>query len=233
VPHRFPVGKMDERDIEEYHSDQKKWYKSDHLSLYTDWSEKYDSRYEDSCDVFSFNTASGEMTTMVEWFNESHADFDDSDINVAKICACIWKRIHPPSFILYRQKKIDASPDHNGYDTSSFRKMKARFQGLIPHSFSVMKKRVISIIGGNGSHFVSYMVVNFGSHFREDNSPKSCHTFIASIDSGDGDADMDPFIQWLLAVIYKIEVWVTQFLNTSSLGLITMSPSLLANIGRK
>ena len=230
VLHHFPVGKMDKDEIEEYRSDQKKWYKSDHLSLYTDWSEKYDSRYEDSRDVFSFYTASGEMTTMVEWFNESRADFDNSDINVAKICACIWKRIHPPSFILYRQKKIDASPDQNGYDTSSFKRMKGRFEGL-PHSFSVMKKRVISIIGGNGSHFVSYMAVNFGSHFREDNCPKSCHTFIARIDSGDGNADMDPFIQWLLAVIYELEVWVTQFLNTSSSSLIT-SP-LLANIGRK
>ena len=230
VAHRFPVGKMDEREVEEYRSDKKKWYKTDHLSLYTDWSEMYESRYEDSRDVFSFYTASGEMTTMFEWFNESRAEFDDSDINVAKICACIWKRIHPPSFIFYRQKQIAASPDHKAYNTSPFRKLLARFEG-IPHSFSVMKKRVISIIAGNGSHFVSYMAVNFGAHFREDSSTRSGHAFIASIDSIDGDADMDPFIQWLLAVIYEIEVWVTQFLNTSSLGLIT-SP-LLANIGRR
>ena len=42
---------------------------------------------------------------------------------------------------------------------------------------------------------------------------------------------MDPFIQWLFAVIYELEVWVTQFLNTSALDLIE-SP-YLAKIGRK
>jgi hypothetical protein len=75
-----------------------KWFKSDHLSFYTDWSQMYYSRYDDSQDVFSFFTASGEMTFMVQWFNESRSGFDDSDIIVAKICSCIWKRIHPPSY---------------------------------------------------------------------------------------------------------------------------------------
>jgi hypothetical protein len=45
------------------------------------------------------------MTSMVEWFNESRSDFDDSDINVAKICSCIWKQIHSQSYLLYRQKE--------------------------------------------------------------------------------------------------------------------------------
>jgi hypothetical protein len=56
-------------------------------------------------------------------------------------------------------------------------------------------------------------------------------TFIANINSGGGQDNMDPFIQWLLALIYKLEVWVTQFLNTSVLDLIE-SP-FLADIGRK
>jgi hypothetical protein len=51
----------------------------------------YDSGYDDSHNVFSFFTASGEMTSIVKWFNESRSDFDDSDINIAKICSCIWK----------------------------------------------------------------------------------------------------------------------------------------------
>ncbi len=191
----------------------------------------YDSRYNDSHDVFSFFTArSGEMTSMVQWFNESRSDFDDSDINVAKICSCIWKRIHPPSYLLYRRKKIQASPDQNGYDTASFRKMKVHFDS-IPHSFSIMKKRAILIIAGDGSHFISYLAVNFGAHFQEENSTNRDSAFIANIDSGDGSANMDPFIQWLFAVIYELEVWVTQFLNTSALDLIE-SP-YLAKIGRK
>jgi hypothetical protein len=120
VLHRFPVGRMDEREVDKYRSNTTKWFKSDHLSFYTDWSQMYDSRYDDSHNVFSFFTASGEMTSMVQWFNESRSDFDDSNINVARICSCIWKRIHPPSYLLYRQKKIEASPDQNGYDTASF-----------------------------------------------------------------------------------------------------------------
>jgi hypothetical protein len=185
---------MDEREIEEYRSNTIKWFKSDHLSFYMDWSQMYDSRYNDSHDVFSFFTASGEMTSMVQWFNESRSDFDDSNINVAKICSCIWKRIHPPSYLLYRRKKIEASPDQNGYDTASFRKMKVQFDS-IPHSFSIMKKRAISIIAGDGSHSISYLAVNFGAHFQEENSTNRDSTFIANIDSGDGSANMDPVIQ--------------------------------------
>jgi hypothetical protein len=194
VLHRFPVGRMDEREVDEYRSNTTKWFKSDHLSFYTDWSQIYDSRYDDSHNVFSFFTASGQMTSMAEWFNESHADFDDSDINVARICSCIWKQIHPLSHLLYRQKKIEAtSPDQNGYDTASFRRMKLRFDSL-PHSFSIMKKRAISIIAGDGNHFISYLSVNFGADFQKENSMNRDSTFIANIDSGDGIVNMGPFI---------------------------------------
>jgi hypothetical protein len=106
VRHRFPVGRMDERKIEEYCSNMIKWFKSDHLSFYTDWSQMYDSRYDDSHNVFSFFTPSGEMTSMVQWFNKSRSeDFDDSNINVAKICSCIWKGIHPPSYTHYTARR--------------------------------------------------------------------------------------------------------------------------------
>jgi hypothetical protein len=230
VRHWFLVGRMDEREIEEYRSNTIKWFKSDHLSFYMDWSQMYDSRYNDSHDVFSFFTASGEMTSMVQWFNESRSDFDDSNINVAKICSCIWKRIHPPSYLLYCQKKTEASPDQNGYDYASFQKMKVHFDS-IPHSFSTMKKRAITIIAGDRSHFISYLAVNYGAHFQEENSTNSDSTFIAIIDSGNGSANMNPFIQWLFAVIYELEVWVTQFLNTLALGLIERP--YLAKIGRK
>jgi hypothetical protein len=108
--------------------------------------------------------------------------------------------------------------------------MKLRFDS-IPHSFSIMKKRAILIIAGDGSHFISYLAVHFGAHFQEENSTNRDSTFIANIDSGDGSANMNPFIQWLFAVIYKVEVWVTRFLNTTALGLIE-SP-YLAKIGRK
>jgi hypothetical protein len=108
--------------------------------------------------------------------------------------------------------------------------MKSQFES-IPHSISIMKKRAISIIGCNGSHFISYLAVNFGAHFLGENSMNTDSTFIANIDSGNGQEDMNPFIQWLLAVIYKLEVWVTQFLNTPALSLIK-SPNL-ADIGRK
>jgi hypothetical protein len=68
-----------------------------------------------------------------------------------------------------------------------------------------MKKRAVSIIAGDGSHFISYLAVNFGAHFQEENSTKRDSTFIANIDSGDGSANMmDPFIQWLYAVIYEL-----------------------------
>jgi hypothetical protein len=94
-----------------------------------------------------------------------------------------------------------------------------------------MKKRAISVIAGDGSHFISYLAVNFGAHFQEENSTNRDSTFIANIDSGNGSVNMNPFIQWLFAVIYELEVWVTQFLSTLALDLIE-SP-YLAKIGRK
>jgi hypothetical protein len=38
VLHRFPVGRMDEREMDEYCSNTIKWFKSDYLSFYIDWS---------------------------------------------------------------------------------------------------------------------------------------------------------------------------------------------------
>jgi hypothetical protein len=107
--------------------------------------------------------------------------------------------------------------------------MKLRFDS-IPHSFSIMKKRAISIIAGDGSHFISYLAVDFGAHSQEENSTNRDSTFIANINSGDGSANMNPFIQWLFAVMYELEVWVAQFLKTSALSLIERP--YLAKIGR-
>ena len=172
------------------------------------------------------------MMTMFQWFDESIHNFDNSDINVAKIVASIWKRVHPPSYFLYRRKKIDAcdDPKRHGYNTASFRKNQKVFDGM-PHTFSTMKKRVISIIAGDSIHFICYLAINFGSHFKDGSSPKKEPSFIVNVDSSGGLDGMNPFVQWLLAVIYKVEVWVTKFLNTPSLVLID-SPSLSA-IGRK
>jgi hypothetical protein len=75
------------------------------------------------------------------------------------------------------------------------------------------------------------LAIKFGAHFQEENSTNRDSTFIANIDSGDDSANMDPFIQWLFAVIYELEVWVTQFLNTLALGLIERP--YLAKIGCK
>jgi hypothetical protein len=55
--------------------------------------------------------------------------------------------------------------------------------------------------------------------------------FIANIDSGLSHDNMAPLIQCLLAVIYKLEAWVTQFLNTLVMGLV--KSHFLANIGCK
>jgi hypothetical protein len=231
-PLSFPVGKMDPREVKEYVLDSTRWFRTDYLSFYTHWSQRFVSHYDEGHDCFAFYTASGEMTTMYQWFQNSDV-VDNSDLNVEKIVASIWKRMHPPSYFLYRQKKIDASknPAEHGYNTATFRKMKVVFAGL-PHTFSIMKKRVISIIAGDSSHFICYLAVNFGAHFKgvtpaADGEP----CFIANIDSGNGGKGMNPFVQWLLAVIYELEVWVTQFLNTAPAVLIT-SPSL-SEIGRR
>jgi hypothetical protein len=57
-----------------------------------------------------------------------------------------------------------------------------------------MKKHVISIIAGNGVYFISYLAINVGAHFQEENSTNRDSTSIANIDIGAGDDDMNPFI---------------------------------------
>ena len=107
-PLHYPVGKMDQREVQEYVDNPKQWFRYDYLSFYTHWSSMCASHYEDKHDCFAIYTASGEMTSMFQWFDDPT---DDSDINLSKIVASIWKRVHPPSYYLYRQKKIEASPD--------------------------------------------------------------------------------------------------------------------------
>ncbi len=218
-PHhqRFPVGRMDPREVQEYVGDHEKWFKTDYLSFYTHWSKMFLSHYDDQRDYFSFYMASDEMTSMVQWSDESFTDIDDSNINVAKIVASIWKRVHPPSYYLHRQKKIDASkdPTYHGYNTSMFRKKKEAFDN-VPQTFSIMKKRVISIIAGDGIHFVCYLAINFGAHFKSgDSTQKKEPSFIAKLDSSyEVRIGMNQFVHWLLAIIYELEVWITDFLNT-------------------
>jgi hypothetical protein len=124
-PLSFPVGKMDPREVKEYVLDSTRWFRTDYLSFYTHWSQRFVSPYDEGHDCFAFYTASGEMTTMYQWFENSNV-VDNSNLNVEKIVASIWKRMHPPSYFLYRQKKIDASnnPAKHGYNTATFRKMK-------------------------------------------------------------------------------------------------------------
>jgi hypothetical protein len=108
--------------------------------------------------------------------------------------------------------------------------MKTIFCG-IPQTFSIMKKRVISIIACEGTHFVCYFAINFGAHFKDGNPAGTEPSFIANLDSLGGSTKLDPFVRWLFAVIYEIEVWVTQFLNTPT-GVLIANHNL-ADIGRR
>jgi hypothetical protein len=96
---------------------------------------------------------------------------------------------------------------------------------------AVMRKHVISIVVGDNLHFVSFLAVNFGAHFKEGSPADREPSFIANLDSFGGGESMNKFVYWLLLVIYEIEVWVTQFLNTPS-GVVIVNPKL-ADIGHK
>jgi hypothetical protein len=52
--------------------------------------------------------------------------------------------------------------------------------------------------------FICYLAVNFGAHFKEENVTDKEPTFIANVDSSSVGEGMNPFVQWLLAVIYKL-----------------------------
>jgi hypothetical protein len=228
-PHRYPVGSMNLDEVTEFRKDHEKWMKFDYLHVYTHWSEMFTSPYDENLDFFAFYTASGEMSIMYDWFA---SNVDDTDINVAKIVSSVWKRVHPPSYFLYRQKKIDASaePKHHGYNTASFRRQKKRFSG-IPQNFSIMKKRVISLVLGNQLHFTAYLVVNFGAHFQEGGNDDKAPCFIGNCDSLGGGRAMNTVVYFILSVMYEIEVWVAKLLNVGENFTI---PNLdLVELGRK
>jgi hypothetical protein len=86
------------------------------------------------------------------------------------------------------------------------------------------------IIAGNGVYFICYVAFNFGAHFQDGHATDTESTFIGNIKSKDSNDPMNPFLKWLLAIIYVLKVWVTHFLDTPAMGL-TESP-FLAKVGR-
>jgi hypothetical protein len=231
---RFQVGQMHKPEVENFIKKTGKYLKLDYLSYYTNWSQRFTSNYSEANDFFPLYFSSGEGTALYDWFNKSYTDTDDSDTAVQKLVDSVWKRIHPPSYYLFRDRKIEAfgKKEECAYNTPTYRRNRLVF-GKIPQEFSIMKKRVIGILAGNGRHFASYLVINFGAHFQEGISSEKPRTFIADCDSmyfGEPDNEMAPFVYFILSVIYELERWIGHFQITPA-GYEFVNPPLVA-IGR-
>jgi hypothetical protein len=62
------VGGIGQPEVEGYSSDPKKWFKSNHLSFYTDWSQMFVSCYEESCKSFAFTLL---VAKWLPWYSGS------------------------------------------------------------------------------------------------------------------------------------------------------------------
>ena len=229
--YRFPVGRMQREEVEEYLDHETKYLRLDYLTFYMNWSQRFTNSYDDDRDYFPLYFASGEGTTIFNWFAKTYTGIDDSDLAVHRSVDYIWKRIHPPSYYMFWDRKVLAfdPPKECSYNTPSYRKMRTTL-GKLPHRFSILKKRIIGIVLGDGMHFLSYLVVNFGAHFQDGEQSKN-PSFIADVDSFRSDhKDMREFVYWLLGVIYELEIWIGQFQNTLAEGIIR-NPDLVL-IGR-
>jgi hypothetical protein len=198
-PLRFKVGNAAKPEVEDFLKDTTKYLNLDYLNYYTDWSQRCTSNYFDKNDYFPIYFQNGEGTSIYNWFTKVNKDIDDSDNNVNKLVDIIWKRVHPPSYYLFRQRKIAAFRNKRkcAYNTATYRKLRPVF-GEISQEFSIMKKRIIGLTVGDGMHFAGYLIVNFGAHFQEGGITEKTPTFIANCDSLHGDDElgiMDKYIQ--------------------------------------
>jgi hypothetical protein len=84
--------------------------------------------------------------------------------------------------ILTRYIDTSSNPKQNGYNAASFWQMELVFQKL-SQTFLIMRTHVISIVVGDNSHFICFLVVNFGAHFKEGSAADREPSFIANRDS--------------------------------------------------
>ncbi len=199
-PLRFPVAPVVRTEVDNYVIDDTRWWMLDHLNYYTNWSQRFTSNYFETNDYFSLYFHNGEGSAISDWFAKRGNDLIDSDNQVHKMVDIIWRRVHPPSYYLFRDRKIAAFENKRQcpYNTATYRKCRSVFSE-IAHEFSIMTKRIIGLTVGNGTHYAGYLVVNFGAHFQEGGITEKTPTFIANCDSLHGDDDelgiMDKYIQ--------------------------------------
>jgi hypothetical protein len=107
-PLHFKVGCVARGEAGAFLKDDQRWLPLDYLNYYTDWSHRFTSNYFEKNNFFPLYFHNGEGTSIYNRFSKRCRDADDSDNNVNKMVDIIWKRVHPPSYYLFRDRKIAA-----------------------------------------------------------------------------------------------------------------------------
>ena len=194
------------------------WLGADYLAFYTMFSQRGRGQYDEESDLFSAYFPPTEQHRLYRFFNTSlseDANCESSEECEKCILAC-WKLFHPGSYYSWVGEKIAADPVKHAKMNNKRYLTRRKLLGTVPLSFNGFKKRVISFISCDSSHFVAYFGVNVGAWLNSptDEVPQE-ECFIVDMDAlyNSHTKQLYSFFHFILEVARRLEVWVGKYLS--------------------
>jgi hypothetical protein len=191
---------------------------ADHISYYTWWSQRKTCPYDDTTCYFPLSLPAGQQSALYSWFQES-TGISEEPQDIMRLMQYIWRVVHPPSYFMTVEYQFAGSDFLPGSIDKWYKQYAALFKD-VSMDFNIFSKRVISVVVGDGFHWVPYFAFHMGEKVCQPisssrsgkNRPRS---FIAVADSFDHTigSPEDLFVVFLFEVIFYLEKYVTKVVN--------------------
>jgi hypothetical protein len=118
------------------------------------------------------NTALSNIASSITFVFVSFGKWDQSGVHWDLVIA-IWKLFHPVSYFLWVNERLAANPQkYKKWDNTKYWAKKDMLSG-ISLNFNVFKKRVITLIVCDWSHFDAFFAVNIGAALTKEDKGES------------------------------------------------------------
>jgi hypothetical protein len=182
------------------------------------WSQRGQGQYDDESDLFCVVFPPAVQARLFEFYNASDGDraWDQTGVRRALVIAT-WKLFHPGSYYLWVNEKLLANPQkYKKWDNTKYRAKKDTL-GSVPLHFNVFRKRVISLIVCDWSHFDAFFAVNVGAALTKEDTGEvddpPTTSFILDTDSMyTGNKSFHGFVYFILEMARLLEVWVGNYI---------------------
>jgi hypothetical protein len=206
------------------------WLEGDHIAYYTWWSQRQTSPYDnDAGAYFPLSFPSGQQASIYKWFLEDGKASEKAE-DISRLMTYIWRVVHPPSYLMFLARK-GAVPE----DDSWYRKYAPIFKD-VPMDFNIFSKRVMSVVVGCGSHWVTYLGLHVGEWLchrvatrnpSKNPRPKPMIVVTDSLSQHEFGSDEDLFVVFLFDFLLHLEKYITQLTTLKlKLGDDVPSPNL-------